>query len=44
MIFLVVSDIDVHQLIIRPIKSLQVLVENSFKIVVFFFISWAING
>ncbi len=29
--FLVVSDIDVHQLNLTPIKSLQFLVENPFK-------------
>jgi hypothetical protein len=30
MIFLVASDIDVHQLNLRPFKSLQFLVENPF--------------
>jgi hypothetical protein len=31
MIFLVVSDIDVHELNLRPFRSLQVLVENPFE-------------
>jgi hypothetical protein len=31
MIFLVVSDIDVHQLNLRPFINLQFLVENPFK-------------
>jgi hypothetical protein len=31
MIFLVVSDINVHQLNLRPFRSSQFLVENPFK-------------
>jgi hypothetical protein len=33
--FLLVNDIDVHQLNLRPFKSLQFLVENPFKKCVF---------
>jgi len=33
--FLVVSNIDVHQLNLKPFRSLQVLVENPFKKCVF---------
>jgi hypothetical protein len=29
--FFVVSDIDIHQLNLRPFKSLQILVENPLK-------------
>jgi hypothetical protein len=29
--FLVVNDIDIHQLNLRPFKNLQFLVENTFK-------------
>jgi hypothetical protein len=36
MIFLVVSDIDIHQLNLKSFKSLQFLVENPFKKCVFF--------
>jgi hypothetical protein len=36
MIFLVVSDIDIHQLNLNPFNSLQFLVENPFKKCVFF--------
>jgi len=36
MIFLVVSDIDIHQLNFKSFKSLQFLVENPFKKCVFF--------
>jgi hypothetical protein len=35
MIFLVVNDIDVHQLNLKLFRSLQILVENSFKKCVF---------
>jgi hypothetical protein len=35
MIFLVVSDIDIHQLNLKPIRNLQILVENPFKKCVF---------
>jgi hypothetical protein len=34
--FLVVNDIDVHQLNLRPFRSLQFLVENPFNKCVFF--------
>jgi hypothetical protein len=33
--FLVVSDIDAHQLNLSPLKSLQILMENPFKKCVF---------
>jgi hypothetical protein len=36
MIFFVVSGIDVHQLNLKPFRSLQFLVENPFKKCVFF--------
>jgi hypothetical protein len=40
MIFLVVNDIDVHQLNLRPFRSLQFLVENPFeKCVILHFLS-----
>jgi hypothetical protein len=35
MIFLVVSDIDVHQLNLRPFRSLPFLAENPFKKCIF---------
>jgi hypothetical protein len=35
MIFLVIIDIDVHQLNLRPFKNLQLLVEHPFKKCVF---------
>jgi hypothetical protein len=35
MIFLVVNDIDVNQLNLRPFRSLQFLIENPFKKCVF---------
>jgi hypothetical protein len=36
MIILVVSDIDAHQLNLKPFRSLRILVENSFKNVFFY--------
>jgi hypothetical protein len=41
--FLLVNDIDVHQLNLRPFRSLQFLVENPFKTCVFLH-SWVINA